>query len=374
MKFDIKKGNIHSIDDIFQNHTGVIRGNVNFPSFAVRLNDKSTLGFSWSLRGLLFSNISDGELSTFIDNINDNPGEATSFNNDFASGMLSTWGQFGFNYSREIYSKKRNRLSGGITLNILSGKGSAYLDFTELSFNYFDGVISDANLIFRMIITEEADKLISGNGIPLFKKFGIGTDFGITYQRLKSEQPGSTYLYKLGFAVTGLGKIDYSNTLSISSLRISADRISKESFSDIESITQLRDTLISIFDLDIDNMKTVASRLPLQINVSGDFNLHNRFYVHVAYLRQNYYFGNERYEDLCFNKFFVIPRYESGKIGIYLPVSYNKFLNLQTGVAFRWKPLVIGSDNIISYFLKGENSTNLDVYFTTRIKINRKNR
>jgi len=369
---DIKKGNIHNINDIFQNHTGVIKATINFPSLAVRLNDKSTFGFAWNLHGLLFSNISNSELSSFIDNIDNNTGEPASYKNDFAQGFLTTWSQYGISYSREIFSKNRNKLYGGITLNILSGKGSAYIDLSDLSFNYSDGVLTDAILNFKMIITEEADDIISGKGIPLFKKIGFGTDFGITYQRLKSEQPGSTYLYKLGFGITGLGKINYTNTTSISSIHISADRIDKASFSDIESITQLRDTLISIFDLEIDKTKTVASRLPLQINISGDFSLHNRFYVHVAFMRQNYFFGNERYNDLCFNKFQVVPRYESEKIGIYLPVSYSKFLDLQTGIAFRWKPLVIGSGNIFTYFFKGENSANLDIYFTTRIKINRK--
>ena len=70
----------------------------------------------------------------------------------------------------------------------------------------------------------------------------------------------------------------------------------------------------------------------------------------------------------------MTPRYESEKIGIYLPFTYNKILNLESGVAFRWKPLVIGSGNIISSLFQGSDRTNIDIYLTTRIMLNRKNK
>jgi len=369
---DVKSANLHSIEDIFQNHTGVINGTIKLPSFAVRLNDRSTVGFSWNIRGILFSNLSDGGLSDFFNDIENPNVPVASFNGDFARGIFTSWSQYGFFYSREIFNKNRNQLFGGITLNILSGKGSAYMDLSNLSFNYSDGILSDVDLTFRMALSEEADKLISGQEIPLFKKFGFGTDFGITYKRLKNEQPGSSYFYKLGFSVINLGKINYTNSTSISSIRIQSDYISKESFSNIESLTQLRDTLASVFDLNIEEDNTIPSRLPLNIIITGDFNLYKRFYIHVGYSRQITYFGNENYKDLSFDTYYVVPRYESEKIGVYLPITYNKFLAMQTGIAFRWKPLIIGSGNIFSYFIKGENSTNLDIYFATRIMINRK--
>lgn len=369
---DVKRGNIHSIEDIFQNHTGVINGTIKLPSFAVRLNDRSTIGFSWSIRGILFSRISDSGLSDFLNDIEDPNVPVASFDGDFARGIFTSWSQYGFFYSREIFNKNRNRLFGGITLNILSGKGSAYLDLSNLSFNYSDEVITDIDLSFEMALSEEADKLISGQGIPLFKKIGFGTDLGITYERLKNEQSGSSYKYKLGFSVINLGKINYTNSTSISSIRLQSDNVSKESFSHIESLTQLRDTLASVFDLNIEEANTIPSRLPLDIHVTVDFNLYKRFYIHVGYNRQITYFGNEKYKDLSFDKYYVVPRYESEKIGVYLPITYDKFLAMQTGIAFRWKPLVIGSGNILSYFFKGENSTSLDIYFATRIMINRK--
>jgi hypothetical protein len=104
----------------------------------------------------------------------------------------------------------------------------------------------------------------------------------------------------------------------------------------------------------------------------GDVRLHDRFYIHAAYTRQITYFGKEKYEEFSFNQFYVVPRYESEKIGVYLPFTYNKFLNLESGVAFRWKPLVIGSGNIFSYLIQGSERTNIDIYLATRIMINRK--
>jgi hypothetical protein len=369
---DIQSGKIKSIDDIYKNHTGFVNATIQFPSVAYRINDKSTVGFSWSIRGILFSNLSNGRLSSFIDDIKNTSDAPASFDNDFARGFLISWGQYGFSYSREILNKNRNKLSAGISLNILSGAGSVYLDLSNITFNYADGALSDVDLSFKMAVTQEADELISEQKFPLFKKIGMGVDLGLTYERLKQEHAGASYFYKIGFSVNGLGKINYDNSSSAHSVNVKSDYISKESFSNIESFSQLRDTLASVFDVEFDNTNSISSRLPLDFRIYGDFYLHNRFYVHVAYTRQITYFGTEKYDELSYNQYYVVPRYESKVIGVYLPFTYNRFLDLESGVAFRWKPLVIGSGNLFSYFIGGDKSTNLDIYFATRIMINKK--
>jgi hypothetical protein len=134
----------------------------------------------------------------------------------------------------------------------------------------------------------------------------------------------------------------------------------------------LKDTLVSVFQIDYTSTDKISTRMPLDINLFADLRLYNKFYVHAAYTRQITYFGNEKYNDFSFNQFYVVPKYESKKIGVYLPIEYNKFLEFQTGLAFRWKPLVIGSGNLFSYVFRSEKRANLDIYFTTRIMINRK--
>jgi hypothetical protein len=258
-------------------------------------------------------------------------------------------------------------------MNILSGKGSAYLDFSNINFSYSNGVLSDVDLSFRMAVSEEVDNVVNEEKIPLFNTFGLGTDIGITYMRLKQADNKKNYSYKVGFSLNELGKIKYNASVG-NEVNVRVDQVSKESFSNIESFAQLKDTLISVFDITLDETDKVTTRLPLDINLYADIHLHNRFYVHVAYTRQITYYGQEKYEDLCYNQYYIVPRYESEKIGVYMPITYNKFLDLETGIAFRWKPLVIGSGNLFSYFFKGENRTNLDLYFTTRIMINKKNK
>jgi hypothetical protein len=368
---ELQQGEINGIEDATQNRTGFVNGTIQFPSVAYKINEKSTVGFAWRFRGLLFSNISDGEFSSFIDEIEHTGGEPVTFNNDFANGFLTTWGSYGFFYSREILNIDRNRLFAGVSLNVLSGNGSAYLDLSSVNFTYSDEILYDVDLSFSMLVSEEVDNAINEDEIPLFKKIGFGSDIGITYMRLKKSDDTSPYFFKIGFSLIGLGKINYNASLG-NAVNVRIDEISKDSFSDIESLTQLIDTLSSVFDVEVDDTDKVSTRLPLSINLFTDFHLHNRFFIHAAYSRQITYFGNEKKKDLCFNKFYIVPRYESKKIGVYMPFSYDNFLKLQSGIAFRWKPLVIGSGNIFSFLVQGENSTNLDIYFTTRIMINKK--
>jgi len=367
----LQDDDISGLGDITNNRTGFVDATIQFPSLAYRINEKSTVGFSWRLRALLFSNISNVELSSFIDNINNPSEDPVSFKNDIARGFLTSFSNYTFFYSREIFKKNNHKLLAGISLNILSGTGSAYIDLTNMNFSYANNVLSDVDLVFRMAVSQEVDNFVNENKFPLFNTIGFGSDFGITYINLKENNQDSPYSYKIGFSVNGLGKINY-NTSQANSINVRVDEISVESFSGIESFSQLKDTLINVFDVEETSTDKISTRIPLDINLYVDFNVYNQFYLHVAYSRQIIYFVKEKYKDLCYNQYYIVPRYETKKIGVYLPIKYNKFLNLETGIAFRWKPLVIGSGNLLSYFFKGENRTNLDIYLTTRIMINKK--
>jgi hypothetical protein len=368
---EISDGNVNSISDVTKNRTGFVNAIIQFPSLAYRINEKSTVGFSWRLRAVLVSNTSSEGLSNFIHGLNTPGGSPDSFNDDFARGFIGTWSSFGFIYSREIINKNRHRLYGGISFNIISGAGSAFIDISDASFSYSQDTLHNLNLNFTMAITEEIDKLVKDDEIPLFSKFGLGVDFGLNYVKTSGKEDDKAYDYKLGIGVVGLGKINY-NTSMANRVQVQANNVLKSSFSGIESFRQLMDTLVANFNISNESREKIATRLPLDINLYGDVRLHNRFFLHVSYTRQITYFGKEKYDDFSFNQFYVVPRYESRTIGIYLPFTYNKFLNLESGIAFRWKPLVIGTSNIFSYLIQGGESANLDLYFTTRIMINRK--
>ncbi len=370
---EISDGNVNSISDISKNRTGLVNAVIQFPSVAYRINDKSTVGFSWRLRAIMVSNTSSEGVRNFIDDIQNPGGLTSSFNNDFARGIIGTWGSYGFIYSRELLNKNRHRLYGGISLNLISGGGSAYLDISDASFNYSQDTLHNLNLTFTMAITEEIDKLVKEDEIPLFSKLGLGVDFGLNYVKTSGKDNDEAYDYKLGFGVVGLGKVNY-NTTQATRVQVQADNVLKSSFSGIESFRQLMDTLVANFNINNESYDKIATRLPLDINLYGDVRLHKRFFMHVSYSRQINYFGKEKYDDFTFNQWYIVPRYESKTIGIYLPFTYNKFLNLESGIAFRWKPLVIGTSNIFSYLIQGGERTNLDLYFTTRIMINRKNK
>ncbi len=366
---EITDGNINGVGDVTKQRTGFVNAVIQFPSVAYRLNDKSTIGFSWGLRALLISSVSDGGLGDFINNLDKIGGNPVSFSNEFLSGLVNVWSNYSFIYSRELLHINRHKLFGGLSLNILSGGGSAYIDLSNTSFNYSNGIISDVDLSFRMAITQEIDNFVKEDEIPLFSRIGLGTDFGINY--IKTNATGDDYDFKFGFGVVGLGKVNYNTSLA-SQVNVQIDKLAKSSFSEIESFGQLLDTLSTNLNLDKTDAEKISTRIPMNINVYGDIRLYDRIYLHAAYTRQIAYFGKEKHDDFSFNQFYIVPRYEFKKIGVYLPFTYNKFLNLESGLAFRWKPLVIGSGNIFSYLIRGSESTNLDIYLTTRIMINKK--
>jgi hypothetical protein len=81
---NLQQGNINSIDDVLTNNTGFVNVIIQFPSVAYKINEKSTIGFSWKLRALLFSNVSTDEFGNFIYGIEETSGDPKSFNGEFA--------------------------------------------------------------------------------------------------------------------------------------------------------------------------------------------------------------------------------------------------------------------------------------------------
>jgi hypothetical protein len=78
---EMESGDINGIEDVLSNRTGVVNAAIQFPAVAYRINEKSTVGFAWRFRGLLFSNISTVSLSNFLEDLNAPGGVPVSFSN-----------------------------------------------------------------------------------------------------------------------------------------------------------------------------------------------------------------------------------------------------------------------------------------------------
>lgn len=71
-------------------------------------------------------------------------------------------------------------------------------------------------------------------------------------------------------------------------------------------------------------------------------------------------------------RFNVTPRYEDERFGVYLPLTFSNFIPAYIGLALRWKPFIIGSGNLFTFWAYEDRGKPFDIYFTVKVPVLKK--
>lgn len=339
-----------------------------------RRNYLSIDGVSEPLAQLLFSNI--GRNTNFdVSNL-----LGTNIKNKNVSVNGMSWMEYGITWAHVFYNKNKHFLKAGVTPKLLQGLGSGYLTVKNLELRFDNDPNQPANdslqfvTIFKTNVqyahSGNYDNYSRGSGLEYnLKYFGLGADAGVVYEyRPKHDNylynmDGETdlqlrdenkYLLKLGLSVLDLGSIrfdrgQYSQDYSIEAKNFQY-RLTK-----IDSLPFLQ------FDRIIDSLAKFKSMpehywmtTPAAICFQADYNIRNRLYVNVSpYFA--FQFRN-RFAKVHDNTVIsVTPRYDGKWLGFAIPIQYNALMAkasqpVLAGISFRWGPLILGTNNVLSYF------------------------
>ncbi len=361
--------------------SGLVNVDIHGPSGMFNIGRNS---FAITTRARVFSNITDidgklvDKLSSDFEDDPELPYQINSAENMVLAA--NAWSEYGISYGREILRHSAHYLKGGITLKYLSGAANAYLNIDR-----FAGTIDEDLAAQRVFLSNTTGRLgigFAGAAISDFEikdltkmdSRGWGGDLGFIYEYRpgnRGEIGANGYQFRVGVAVTDIGKIRYQKDLARSASyelaitggeRFNLDELDNV---DLDNYKEFLDSRPQYFTPAPENTESeYLVSLPTSMNIDLDYRLNNRFYLNLAGLLPLSSNSDKVYNNMSYTSVTFTPRFETSKFGVFLPVNYNSLTSFNAGISLRAGPFFIGSGSLITA-LAGE-SKQADVHIGVR--------
>jgi hypothetical protein len=336
----------------------------NLLNFLYKIDEKHAFGIG--LRGRMYNHLKSSPIYA-SDTITSGYGffhanRTTPYLDEFITH--NGWIELNLNYSQVLAETDRSRLTAGITLNISKALSGFNGRINKISFEEF--VNSNADTGYNITHGGVGLKYSSNYDLPtqstlkdLFKnsRKGFGINLGVEYSlydaAVTDENPHTptNYSWKFGISLMDLGKNTFTTSTYSGNFYNPANNITDASlsnkFTNIGSITELRDSLATIFTSydSVGNTFTISRPTRLILNV--DRNLGNNFGIN-GQLNMNFY-STASYTKILtreLNLITITPRLETIAWGLFLPIQYTTQGKFWVGAAFKIGPLTMGLHNI----------------------------
>ena len=298
-------------------------------------------------------------------------------NNNFSGNFLSSsWFEFYGSYAATITDDGRGRLNGGITLKLSRGISGAYLKLNNLQYSnsvqnntiLYD--ISGAN--FQYGYSSNYDRWLKGNtnnqnvnNFLAFTEGGAAIDAGLEYI-VKSQDPTSygdnesyfDYDWKFGLSFLDIGGNQYKYGIqSRYAINVKANInnlvLDQKFDSTIKSVKTFNDSLNTV----IGQLGAPAGKFtilnPMRIVINADRYIADAFYINASLsinIPTSFLKKYLAVKELNFIS--VTPRWETKRLGFYLPITINNENQFWIGGAVKLGPLLFGIHNWANIFSK----------------------
>ncbi len=291
-----------------------------------------------------------------------------------------TWTEYGFNYGQIVLDKKEHFIKAGGSIKLLSGNTAAYFYTDNFEYN-----LKNSDTSFRLKgdfnygYSENLDELLLGNSTNYFKRssnFGYGIDLGAVYEwrgnyeQYQYDMDGETgiwarhknkYKLRIGASLLDLGGMRFkkgglSRNFSVNSSS-PFDLTVFESASSLGAFDQIIDSLIQAPNQEWiakqDTSSTFFMRTPSAFSIQVDYHIWKGFYINATSMI-NLIGKKTDTKVKVANQFSITPSFDIAGIGLHLPLSYNKYSGLKTGIATRLGPLTVGVTDYRPLFARGK--------------------
>ncbi len=284
----------------------------------------------------------------------------------------NAWMELYGSYGLTLWDREANKLSGGITLKILRGMSGAFAKVKDI------GVVSESqndNQIYKIVAGSarygysanygtfdsfQASDLFAGSKTSF--AIDLGVEYLIKTQAVTSvydETDENDYEWKIGFSLLDLGFNKYTyGTESRAAASLKDDVSSfvlQEKFSEITDVSSFNDSLATIVNQSEALTGNFKVKNPVRAVINIDRYVSGNFYVNGE-LSVNLVSGtNDNNIAVKETKLITItPRWETRKLGFYLPVQFTRHGNFWIGGALKAGPLLFGTHNLINAFAKNK--------------------
>ena len=279
------------------------------------------------------------------------------------------WSEIGLNYGRNLVNKKGHLLNGGISLKLLQGYEAFYFqnhEATDITIQDDFMTYDQANISFGIASGIEG---YGGAAVPYAARVrghGASVDIGAVYF-MQTKSKKRPYDWKFGAALIDFGKISFSKNAQAHEVKtdqqfdfIQEQYEDQENFNDVFQLvsTQSSNDPNATFAGDHFGMWT-----PAAITVFADRAITNHFFINAAAVRRLRFRGAVPERE---NIWSLTPRFEHRWFEMSVPVVLYNDKDIRLGTAVRLGPLIIGSDNLTSWFVP-QNLTGSDIYVALKI-------
>jgi len=341
---------------------------LNLFSLQYKIDEKRS--FSVGLRGRMYNHLKTSPLignDTITSNLSFLKANRTT---PFIDGYFTHagWIETNLNYSQVLIESNNQRLTGGITINLLRGISGAYAKLNKISVSEFVNASDTGYTLvrggFNYAYSNNYDNVYTNIGsTQLVKNFlknsmsSIGISLGLEYSiynhNINDNAPNNpiNYSWKIGLSIMDIGHNTYKPSEYAGNFYSPQNKITDavigKKFSNIPAMDAFRDSLKTIFQNNDARTSNYTISTPTRIVVNVDKNLGNHFAVNTE-LNMNV-FSTADYSKLRtreLNLLTVTPRWETIFLGCYMPIQYNTQGNLWVGAAIKFGPLTIGLHDI----------------------------
>ncbi|MDD3738125.1 MAG: DUF5723 family protein [Lentimicrobiaceae bacterium] len=351
-------------------------------SFMIKLDEKSSIAFTPSIRTKLsITNLSQDLAKLVVSDFNELTLHNIELNNANLNLSINTWAEYGLTYARTVYNDGNHFVKAGATVKLLQGLGAGYINIKDLSYKFPS---EDTLSIFKTSVsygTSEGFDIDEKIRYKFAGKPSLGFDFGAVYEYRTSDieynppttgytslrlQDAAHYKYKVGIAITDIGKINYKRNPKSADFIADIENMYFRGIR-IDNVNDFNKFADSVFHVKRDS-SSFNMALPTSISFQFDARVSKGVYINfIPYIALN-----KGYSLVAKSSYFtslnLIPRIELGNVTISLPIQYNELNQLKTGLAVRALFLWIGSNDVISNLVRGD-IYNTNIYFALKFPI-----
>ncbi len=349
-----------------------MKGRIVIPSITYKLNERHSFGVTMSVRADgIYSSSNDDFLKIFKGI--DNPDGLSDIKDDFFRSLVNSWVEYGFVWSSTLMKDDNRWLTAGAVVKLLQGSGAGYLEMDGIDVMFDKERISHFNMDLSYGFNESLVKTVDGGDIvEQSGDLGLGLDLGLSYSYLPDHLKGLKgvpYRYKLGFVVSDIGYIRHNQTKRQSALNVRMEDVPYSRFEGIQTIEVLKDSIEKSVDITQKQGSSFKTNMPITLAVNADYCIRPNWFANATVVyKPNYYNSLVNLVNTTIWRFNLTPRYETRKLGVYLPISYSNILGWNMGLSARYGNFFIGSSTVLGNLMSQRNGQQL-VYFGMSIPI-----
>lgn len=341
-----------------------VNADVRGPSFFVAFG-KNSIGVGTRARAVASVNDLDEDLAYSLFHYHNNLLDyIPNIQNSNVSGAANAFLEYSVSYGRKLLDKGAHSLSAGVNVKLLDKIFYSSFKGENIHFNKYeiglDSIVNVHDSKFDMVLSDDLE-----HGEFKYKMGidGFAFDAGVEYSFSPSRLLGKHFL-RAGISLNDMGTLRQKYGASSIHFEGNGRDIPASHLTDSEgNILHMNEVLDSLGTRTVLE-GTLTSKLPTALNVYADVRIFKALYVFGG-LQINPY-DLKKYKNAVANiptNFTIIPRFEIKKVGIFLPIGWNKYDQFTTGAGFRFGQFALGSSNIITAISK-KNFTGVNMYLS----------